>query len=726
MRRLNVFVSCMLCVGLVWAQDAASFQKEIAEKAKGLEIVGGGVPGTILVAGEPAFPLVWGRAGNARVPVAAATRMGKGRVVALGHDLFLADAGMAKPSNVAFLRSSLVWLAGGVQPKTICYDTRTRRYRGTVAQLEGFRIQPIDRLEQLENVELPAVFLVGPESYSVDEMPKVRAFLERGGGALCSVVGWGWYQIHQKSFKTQSAFNALLGPAGIYTDDNTVSPVKDKFFPVVEPSALPMSCAEALAQVQKTEKQKDSVNVARQTSFLLSAFGRILPDDECRYRPQIVDIFGGDRPLPAPSPKHPIGVERLRDRLATVAFQDAWQKDPVKVWPAHPAAKVYPGVPESKQRVTRTVTVDLSVPRWHGTGLFAVAGEPLTVTLPQGMEKMGMRLRIGTTTCRVTAHETWKRAPVVDVEVPLDKTEIRLSSPFGGMVYVTVPAGKTGTAQIKIGPACPAPWFVKGRDTAATWRESLRDLPAPMAEIESDKVVFTVPSSYIRKMEDPLPLLEVWSEIMDLDAQMTGIPCKRSSPERFCIDEQLCAGFMHAGYPLMIPMESAHLLVDAKTIREGKAENVWGFFHEMGHNHQNYDWTFDGTVEVTVNFFTLYCMENICGIKPRQTRMGSARLRKAYDNWLASGHPYSQWKSNPFLALEFFVRLQERYGWEPFKKMFAEYRKLPQSERPKSDYEKRKQWAQRFSRIVGEDLCEQFNLLRNPGEPPFTLSREGE
>ena len=126
-------------------------------------------------------------------------------------------------------------------------------------------------------------------------------------------------------------------------------------------------------------------------------------------------MFGGDRPQPVPSPEHPLGVERLRDRLALTAFQDDWLREPTKVWPAHPAAKIYPGVPESKQRETRTVAVDLSVPRWHGTGLFAVAGEPLTVTLPQGMEKAGLRLRIGTTTCRVTAHEKWSRAPVVDV-----------------------------------------------------------------------------------------------------------------------------------------------------------------------------------------------------------------------------------------------------------------------------------------------------------------------
>ena len=93
MRKINMFAACMMCTCLALALDAASFQQEIAEKAKGLEIVGGGIPGVILVAGEPAFPLVWGRIGNARVPVAAATRMGNGRVVALSHQLFVLEEG---------------------------------------------------------------------------------------------------------------------------------------------------------------------------------------------------------------------------------------------------------------------------------------------------------------------------------------------------------------------------------------------------------------------------------------------------------------------------------------------------------------------------------------------------------------------------------------------------------------------------------------------------------
>ena len=67
MRKINTFAACMMCTCLVWAQDATSFQQEIAEKAKGLEIAGGGIPGVILVAGEPASRrLVERRVGEAR------------------------------------------------------------------------------------------------------------------------------------------------------------------------------------------------------------------------------------------------------------------------------------------------------------------------------------------------------------------------------------------------------------------------------------------------------------------------------------------------------------------------------------------------------------------------------------------------------------------------------------------------------------------------------------
>ena len=50
---------------------------------------------------------------------------------------------------------------------------------------------------------------------------------------------------------------------------------------------------------------------------------------------------------------------------------------------------------------------------------------------------------------------------------------------------------------------------------------------------------------------------------------------------------------------------------------DGKTKS-WGFFHEMGHNHQQPDWTFDGTGEVTNNVFVLYILDTVCGITSHQ------------------------------------------------------------------------------------------------------------
>ena len=84
--------------------------------------------------------------------------------------------------------------------------------------------------------------------------------------------------------------------------------------------------------------------------------------------------------------------------------------------------------------------------------------------------------------------------------------------------------------------------------------------------------------------------------------------------------------------------------------------------------------------------------------------------------WKAAGRPFEEWKSDPWLALVFFVELQQRYGWEAFEKLFAEYRTLPDSERPKTDYEKRRQWCERLSRIVGKDLSADFSFMLKDGK----------
>ena len=56
------------------------------------------------------------------------------------------------------------------------------------------------------------------------------------------------------------------------------------------------------------------------------------------------------------------------------------------------------------------------------------------------------------------------------------------------------------------------------------------------------------------------------------------------------------------------------------------------------------------------------------------------------------------------------------FGWETYKnkKVFAQYRELPKSERPHNDEEKRDQWMTRFSRACGKNLGPFFDAWGVP------------
>ncbi len=114
----------------------------------------------------------------------------------------------------------------------------------------------------------------------------------------------------------------------------------------------------------------------------------------------------------------------------------------------------------------------------------------------------------------------------------------------------------------------------------------------------------------------------------------------------------------------------------------GRKGSPWGLFHDMGHNHQSRDWTFDGTVEVTCNLFTLYVLEKVCGIPPGKARKGFPLPAAKIEAYRATGPDFAVWKRSPFLALTMYAQLREAFGWDAFRRVFREYRDLPPGERP--------------------------------------------
>jgi hypothetical protein len=116
-------------------------------------------------------------------------------------------------------------------------------------------------------------------------------------------------------------------------------------------------------------------------------------------------------------------------------------------------------------------------------------------------------------------------------------------------------------------------------------------------------------------------------------------------------------------------------------------------------------------------------METLCGQKPGEGHdaMKPEAVEKRLRGYLGMGDKFNRWKSDPFLALTMYHQMRMGFGWETYKKVFAEYRDLAKDQRPKSDDEKRDQWLVRFSRAAGKNLGPFFEAW---GVPTSTKARE--
>ncbi|HYR58190.1 MAG TPA: M60 family metallopeptidase, partial [Chthoniobacteraceae bacterium] len=371
-----------------------------------------------------------------------------------------------------------------------------------------------------------------------------------------------------------------------------------------------------------------------------------------------------------------------------------------------PAAEIFPGaVPKTAPRIpSRVVPIDTSVPGWHSTGLYAAPGELIRVQVPALAADKKLGIRIGCHTDALWHLDEWKRPPEISRRDAITQPQAASANPFGGLVYIDVPGDcPLGVIAVTIAGAVESPHFILGKTSVMEWKIKSRNAPAPWAELETKKIILSVPSERIRQLDDPESLLKFWDQVLDAEADLATIARDRKRPERIVPDVQISAGYMHSGYPIMTPLDQS---VEQSLSLAGMKQGSWGHFHELGHNHQAGDWTFDGTVEVTCNLFSLYCMETLCGKPPGQGHdaMKPDAADKRLRGYLSMGDKFARWKSDPFLALIMYSQLRAGFGWEVYKKVFAEYRDLPKEQRPKTDEEKHDQWLVRFSRAAGKNL----------------------
>ena len=730
MKKCSMIVAVFAALGFLANSFVYADESDLKILTRGVDsIAQTGAPGPVVSFGENAFPVVIGRYDNqTSASLVAASRVGKGRIVAFGHpDYIKVRAITLSPGTERFMSNAIEWAANGERESA---DVLVWRDESLAKYLidQGVHARVV--------TELPEEFdlLVGDAFAFTDaQYDKLFESVNNGAGFITGGLGWGWSQLNPgKSLLNDFRANRVFRKYGVNLawTQGFVDPTLEKGYKVDAQEVLAKkyvsgaATLEFLRQITDTNAAVDELvakldpNDARQ---IAATQALAYPNLDAEVRAPIDQFALANAQQLVPTEKNPIRGDDLLARLLVsiqteryLRGQTTGETDANEA-PALKAAEDFPGAPDKSAPRLNNVLVKIksATPDWNSTGLYAAPGETITVTIANDiLAKLPKPLGV-----RIGAHRDtlwhlgkWTRYPEICLEKKLSTSVTTISNPFGGPVYITVPRGLgsvgLGQIDVTISGAVAAPYFIKDVTSLEEWKTN-REAPGPWAELQGRNIILTVPSRVVRNLDNPQRLMEVWDRVLDLEAELNSGPYVRERPERICCDRQISAGYMHSGYPVMTWMDVEKAIVDAEKLA---SEGNWGFYHEFGHNHQSPNWTFQGTTEVTCNYFSLYVMEKLNGKRAEEARGELTKEQRLKDlkKYLDDGANFETWKAKPFLALNMTVQIRNEFGWEPIWRAINEYTKASADELPKSDLEKRDQWMVRLSRNCGRNLAPFF------------------
>lgn len=402
---------------------------------------------------------------------------------------------------------------------------------------------------------------------------------------------------------------------------------------------------------------------------------------------------------------------------------------------ADPTAHDFPGsVPSSASRVSEDINFDFewsnrsdlrasrSPRNWQGTGLYAPAGENITITVPDtGVIDGNRRLyvRVGYHSDYLGHKEHLQRAPTVSLRQQLQTGSQTINSPYGGYIMLdSSDESAAASISININGAIRAPQFVLGRDSDSDWVNTIRNLPGPWAELVSSRMGIHLPSEFIRGLTNPTALMQAWDEFVVHMNDFSGLSDQAAlphtspqHPHRMVADIQISAGYLHAGYPIMGPLDNAYGRGLARINDEqGSLQTGWGFWHELGHNYQQNAWKLPDTVEVTVNMWSLYMQEQYTG-KNRLSGQGSYNQAEALIDQNADWDQHSVWTK-----LVMYDQIRLHCGW-------ASYATLQTRAREETNYPSGQQAQNDWFLVQMSDICN-TNLSNHFEDYGITITSE--
>ena len=257
---------------------------------------------------------------------------------------------------------------------------------------------------------------------------------------------------------------------------------------------------------------------------------------------------------------------------------------------------------DNAPRIEKVININnKATPRRRSLGMFAPAGEIITVTIPENMVgkvtiNLGypdnadlLRWGIG---CEMgTNYDRWPndRMPNFFLQFKLTQTVNYIGSPLGGMVMLDGINTSLGNFQITVSGGVDMPDYKLGVSTKQDWQNILA-APGPYVWLLTPYQYFIMPKVYIKDIADPYQALLWWHK-----ASMISIyAMAREGTEHFTTpvvsiyDNYVYSGEAVAASGAFVtnsPTYWCHGILDYDSIMR---DGAWGALHEYNHHYQGH------------------------------------------------------------------------------------------------------------------------------------------
>ncbi|XP_048017691.1 TRPM8 channel-associated factor homolog [Megalobrama amblycephala] len=666
------------------------------------DTTGGAIASEVMVHGPLAFPVAVTPAGKAFI---AGAYYGQGRVILVSHESYLSQDSLS-----TFMINAIKWLDEGrmgvigILPSLKAAHAVLSK-SGLDCQLTGFR-------EDL------SVYVC--TSYSDAQCAEIQEFVAEGGGLLIGGHAWYWAQTHPGcNVMTECPGNHILNKMGLSLLSNTLGGGLYKgpeiehwcregyhFRRMLQRFAEYVSQGKELTDHEQGYLKQlgcDCANYLSMRSYDSAAYTSVLA--------LLTDIV---KKVGVPQVSSNCPVESAKDRLMLHVGTEVYKVslNPDDLFPY--IIKDRPDLPTLSNARVRISANTADCEEWISTGLYLSPGMKTFIEIPPEIVGKNWQVQLGCQTDNIGGANVLKRAPVVHERFPLNKEMVQVRNLWGGLIYlIAPPQSKVDGVEIVVQVSVQAPYFKSGETNVADWVSRIRSAPAPWAELEFENIIIALESEFIRNLDRPDEVATLWDTIMRSIADLAARPAKFPRKERFVADVQISCGFMHSGYPIMMQSISAPELINIEQVYKS---GLWGPIHELGHNQQRRVWEFPPhTTECTCNLWSVYIHEEVLRMNranahPEMTLENrQARIKK----YCSGGKDLNSW--SVWTALETYMQLQEKFGWDAFKKVFAAYHNM--SEVPNDNAGKMNLYAETFSKVVKLNLCPFFKAWGWPIKP---------